>query len=322
MQEQPLISVVIPNWNGVHHLPVCLDSLRKQTYPHVELIVVDNASDDESLTLLETEYPEVRVIALDENRGFAGGVNAGIEAAEGEILAVLNNDTEADPQWLRELWKAMHDHPKAGSVTSKILLFDQREIINSAGDLYGTDGIPVNRGVWEEDTGQFDQLDRVFSPCGGACAMRRSMLEGLASQGQKGPFDEDFFAYCEDVDLGWRGQLAGWECLYVPTAVVYHRLSATGGGKIASYYTGRNFLYVLAKDYPSSLFKKYWRRILLAQLRISWEALQAWRGEAARARLRGQLRGLWGIPRQLRKRRDVQSGRVVSDQYLESMLAK
>jgi GT2 family glycosyltransferase len=322
MREQPLISVVIPNWNGAHHLPVCLDSLRKQTYPHVELIVVDNASSDESLTLLEKEYPEVRAIALNENRGFAGGVNAGIKAAEGEILAVLNNDTEAHAEWLEELWKAMQDHPRAGSATSKILLFDQREIINSAGDLYGADGIPMNRGVWEEDTGQFDQLDSVFSPCGGACAIRRSMLDNLASQGQDGPFDEDFFAYCEDVDLGWRGQLAGWRCLYVPTAVVYHRLSATGGGKIASYYTGRNFLYVLAKDYPFSLFRKYWRRILMAQLRISWEALQAWRGEAARARLRGQLHGLWGLPRQLRKRPTIHSVRVVSDQYLDSVLAK
>ena len=322
MQEQPLISVVIPNWNGAHHLPVCLDSLRRQSYPRVEVIVVDNHSRDESVNLLEREYPEVKVLALDENRGFAGGVNAGIEAAQGEVLAVLNNDTEADAEWLEQLWRALEHSPMAGSATSKILLFDQRQIINSAGDLYGVDGIPINRGVWEEDKGQFDEVERVFSPCGGACAIRRSMLEDLASRGQEGPFDEDFFAYCEDVDLGWRAQLAGWECLYVPTGVVYHRLSATGGGKIASYYTGRNFLCVLAKDYPFSLFKKYWRRVLLAQWRISWEALKAWRGEAARARLRGQLAGLWGLPRQWRKRRTVQAGRVVSDEYLESVLAK
>ncbi len=320
MQEPPLISVVIPNWNGAHHLPVCLNSLRHQTHQRVEVIVVDNNSEDESLALLEREYPEVRAIALEENRGYAGGVNAGLKAAQGEVLAVLNNDTEADDRWLEELWAAMQKHPKAGSATSKILLFDRRTILNSAGDLYRVDGIPVNRGVWEEDRGQFDQVDKVFSPCGGACALRRSMLEDLASRGQEGPFDEDFFAYGEDVDLGWRAQLAGWECLYVPTAVVYHRLSATGGGKIASYYTGRNLLYVLAKDYPSSLFKRHWRRILLAQLRISWEAVNAWRGEAARARLRGQMSGLWNLPRMLRKRRVVQESRTVSDQYLESVL--
>ena len=320
MQERPLISVVIPNWNGAQHLPTCLDSLRRQTYPRVEVVVADNNSKDDSLPLLEREYPEVKVVALTENQGYAGGVNAGIQAAEGDILAILNNDTEVDPMWLEELWAALERHPEAGSVTSKILLFDRRTIVNSAGDLYGMEGVPINRGVWEEDQGQFDKEETVFSPCGGACAIRRSTLSHLASKGQKEPFDEDFFAYCEDVDLGWRTQLAGFECLYVPTAVVYHRLSATGGGKIASYYTGRNFIYVLAKNYPTSLFKKYWRRVFVAQLRITWEALKAWRGEAARARIRGQLSGLWNLPRMLRKRRAVQAGRVVSDQYLESLL--
>ena len=322
MQEPPLFSVVIPNWNGAHHLPVCLDALRGQTYPRVEVIVVDNNSADGSLALLDREYPEVKVLPLPENRGYAGGVNAGITVAGGEILVVLNNDTEADPRWLEELWAALERHPEAGSATSKILLFDQRRIINSAGDLYGVDGIPVNRGVWEEDRGQFDQEEPVFSPCGGACALRRSMLDDLASKGQQGPFDEDFFAYCEDVDLGWRAQLAGYTCIYVPTAVVYHRLSATGGGKIASYYTGRNFLYVLVKNYPSSLFKRHWRRVLLAQMRITWEALRAWRGEAARARLRGQLSGLWKLRAVLRKRKVIQASRVVSDEYLESVLVK
>jgi GT2 family glycosyltransferase len=321
MQQQPLFSVVIPNWNGAHHLPVCLDALRGQTYPLVEVIVVDNDSTDDSVALLEKGYPEVKVVPLPENRGYAGGVNAGIRVAEGEVLVVLNNDTEADPRWLEELWAALERHPEAGSATSKILLFDQRKIFNSAGDLYGVDGIPVNRGVWQEDGGQFDQEEPVFSPCGGACALRRSMLDDLASKGQQGPFDEDFFAYCEDVDLGWRAQLAGYQCLYVPSAVVYHRLSATGGGKI-SYYTGRNFLYVLAKNYPFSLFKRNWWRIVLAQMRITWEALRAWRGEAARARLRGQLSGLWRIPALLDKRRVIQASRVVSDEYLESVLVK
>ena len=320
MQERPLISVVIPNWNGLQHLPTCLDSLRRQTYPRVEVVVADNNSHDESVALMEREYPEVRVLVLEENLGYTGGVNAGIEAAGGDILAVLNNDTETDPRWLEELWSALERHPEVGSVTSKILLFDERTIFNSTGDLYSTNGIPVNRGVWQEDEGQFDREEKVFSPCGGAFAVRRSMLAELAERGQGDPFDEDFFSYCEDVDLGWRGQLAGYECLYVPTAVVYHRLSATGGGKIASYYTGRNFIYVLAKDYPGSLFKKHWRRIILAQLGITWEALRAWRGEAARARIRGQLSGLWNLPRLLRKRRAVQGNRVATDQYLESLL--
>ena len=320
MDDPPLISVIIPNWNGAQHLPTCLDSLRRQTHPRVEVIVVDNNSSDESVALLEKEYPEVTVIRLSENRGYAGGVNRGIWEAKGETLVVLNNDIEADPDWLAELWGGLERHPEAGAATSKILLFDQRDVINSAGDLYRVDGVPVNRGVWERDEGQYDQEEKVFSPCGGACAFRRSMLANLATMDIDEVFDEDFFAYCEDVDLGWRAQLAGYHCLYVPTAIIYHRLSATGGGKIASYYTGRNLVYVLAKNYPSSLLRKYWRRIVLAQLRITWEALKAWRGEAARARLRGQLSGLWILPRMLRKRRAIQESRVVSDEYLESIL--
>ena len=326
MQDPPLMSVIIPNWNGAHHLPTCLNSLRRQTHPNFEVIVVDNNSSDDSLELMEKEYPDVRVIPLQENRGYAGGVNTGIREAQGEIIVVLNNDTEADPHWLTELWAGLERHPETGSATSKILLFDEREVIHTAGDFYTVDGIPGNRGVWQRDEGQFDQEENVFSACGGASAFRRSMLEELASKGQgeaahSQVFDEDFFAYCEDVDLGWRAQLAGYQCLYVPRAVIYHRLSATGGGKIASYYTGRNLLYILAKDYPASLFRKQWWRIIRAQLRISWEALKAWRGEAARARLRGQMAGLWNLPRMLRKRRDIQGRRVVSDQYLESILS-
>jgi GT2 family glycosyltransferase len=321
MQDPPLISVIIPNWNGARHLPTCLDSLRGQTYPRFEVIVVDNNSTDGSLALMEREYGEVRVIPLEENRGFAGAVNAGIREAKGEIIALLNNDTEADPHWLAELWAGLERHPDAGSATAKMLLFDQRQVINAAGDFYTVDGVPGNRGVWEQDEGQFDQEEKVFSACGGASAFRRSVLLDLASKGRGRVFDEAFFAYCEDVDLGWRAQLAGYQCLYVPTAVVYHRLSATGAGKTASFYTGRNFIYILAKDYPGSLFRKHWRRIILAQLRISWEALKAWRGEAARARLRGQLAGLWNLPRMLRKRRAIQQRRKVSDQYLESVLS-
>jgi GT2 family glycosyltransferase len=320
MPGRPRISVIIPNWNGAHHLPICLDSLRRQTYPHFEVIVVDNNSDDDSLALMASEYAEVRVIPLEENRGFAGGVNAGIREAQGEIIAVLNNDAEADPRWLDELCGGLERYPEAGSATSKMLLFEQRDVINSAGDFYTMEGVPGNRGVWQRDEGQFDQEEKVFSPCGGASALRRSMLEDLASKGQGEVFDEDFFAYCEDVDLGWRAQLAGYQCLYVPTAIVHHRLSATGGGKIASYYTGRNFIYILAKDYPTSLFWRHWWGVILAQFGITWEALKAWRGEAARARLRGQLAGLWNLPRMLRKRRAIQESRAVSDQYLESIL--
>jgi GT2 family glycosyltransferase len=150
----PLVSVVIPNWNGAVHLPACLKALRAQRYPQVEVIVADNGSTDGSLTLLAT-YPEVRVVALPENRGFAGACNAGMRAAGGEFIALLNNDTEVDPGWVEALVDVFGRHPDVGLVASKMLLFDRRDVFHTAGDYYRLDGVPGNRGVWQRDEGQY-----------------------------------------------------------------------------------------------------------------------------------------------------------------------
>jgi GT2 family glycosyltransferase len=310
----PLVSIIIPHWNAAHHLPTCLGSLRRQTYPHVEVIVADNGSTDGSLELLAGDYPDVKVLPLGENRGFAGACNAGMGEVQGEIVILLNNDTQADPRWVEEVIAAFQRHPEAGLVASKMLLFDQRDTFHTAGDFYRLNGIPGNRGVWQEDAGQYEREEHVFSACGGSAAYRKVTLE------QVGLLDEDFFYSCEDLDLAWRAQLAGWQCIYAPRAIVYHRLSATGGGVTASFYDGRNFIYLLAKDYPGDLWRTHWQAILRAQWRITAEALRAWRGEAARARLRGQLAGLLGIPKMLRKRRAVQRSRVVDRSYLERIL--
>jgi GT2 family glycosyltransferase len=312
---EPLASVVIPNWNGAHHLPVCLEALRRQTYPRLEVLLVDNGSTDGSLELVARDYPEVRVLALGENLGLTGGNNAGFRAAEGAVLVSLNNDTEADAAFVEALVGALLDHPEAGMAAAKMLLFDRRDVIHSAGDGYGVDGIPFNRGVWEHDQGQYDEPGWIFGGCGGAVAYRRALLD------QVGLFDESFFMYCEDVDLNWRAQLAGWGCWYTPAAVVYHKLSATGGGPLASFHTGRNTLWVLAKDVPAALLRTYWGRMLGAQWSIAWAALRAFRGEAARARLRGQVAGLAGWPRVWRRSRPaVQAARRVPVERIESLL--
>lgn len=308
-----LVSVIIPNWNGAAHLPTCLGALRAQTFRDVEVIVVDNASTDDSAELLGREYPEAQVIRLDRNYGFTGACNTGLRAAQGEFLILLNNDTQAAPDWLAEVVAAFERHSEAGMVASKMLLFDRRDILHTAGDVFKTDGTPGNRGVWEEDRGQFTE-GPVFSANGGSAAYRKAMLD------QIGPLDEDFFFSCEDVDLAWRAQLAGWHCVYAPRAVVYHKLSASGGGVTASFHDGRNFLYLLAKDVPGFVWRKHWAKIIRAQLRITLEALRAWRGAAARARLRGQLAGLLGLPKMLHKRRAVQAMRKVSEAHIESIL--
>jgi GT2 family glycosyltransferase len=309
-----LFSVVIPNWNGAHHLPTCLSALRAQTYPHIEVIVADNASEDGSRELLAGQYPEVRVVALPQNRGFTGACNAGMEAAKGEFVVLLNNDTQVEPGWAAAVVDAFNRHPEAGLVASKMLLFDERDRFHTAGDLYRVDGRLVNRGVWERDEGQYDQEEYVFSACGGSAAYRRSML------GEIGRLDDDFFFSCEDMDLAWRAQLAGYRCIYAPNAIVYHRLAATGGGVTASYYDGRNTIWILIKDYPAALWRKHALEILRAQFGLAWEALRAWRGAAARARLRGMMAGLRGLPKMLGKRRRIQLSRRVSITYLESIL--
>ena len=194
------------------------------------------------------------------------------------------------------------------------MLYDQRDRFHSAGDEYRRNGIPVNRGVWQQDVGQYDAESTVFGACGGVAVYQAEMFK------QIGTFDESFFMYLEDVDLAWRQQLAGWPTLYAPRAVAYHRLSASGGGVTASYYTGRNTIYVIAKNVPGPLLWRYWARMIAAQAAIKWDALRAWRGKAARARLRGQLAGMLGWPRMMGQRRAIQQRRRVSIEYLERLL--
>jgi len=316
LTRYPTLSIIIPNWNGAKHLPTCLDSLLNQTYPSMEVILVDNASGDESVALVERDYPEVVLLQLDDNLGLTGGINRGIQVAQGEIIAPLNNDTEVVPGWAEALVTALRSHPDAGMAASKMLLFDRRDTLHSAGDAYRVDGIPVNRGVWQKDEGQFDDDVYIWGGCGGAVAYRRSMLDEI------GLLDEDLFMYCEDVDLNWRAQLTGYKCVFAPQAVVYHHLSATGGGEIASFYTGRNTLWALAKNYPSGLLRRYWRAVMRAQIEIARDAFEARRGAAARARLRGQVAGLLGLPRWLGKRRAIQAKRKVSLDVIEGLLVK
>lgn len=312
----PCLSIIIPHYNGAHYLSPCFRALRCQTYPHLEVILVDNGSTDESVALTKHDFPEVKVVELGQNYGLTGAINRGIQHACGQIIVSLNNDTEVTPGWAQALVDALEEYPDAGIVASKMLLFDERDRIHSAGDGFGTNGIPINRGVWEKDKGQFDHDTYIFGGCGGAVAYRREMLDRI------GLFDEELFMYLEDVDLNWRAQLAGYRVVFAPQAVVYHHLSASGGGFVASYYTGRNTIFMLAKVLPGFIFRRYWWLILKAQLTIAAEALRAWRGEAARARLQGQLAGIWGLPCWLAKRRTVQRSEQVSDTYLESLLTK
>lgn len=310
----PLASIIIPHYNGQQHLETCLGSLRRQTVNDFEVLLVDNGSTDGSQAYLRAGFPEVRLIELGRNFGFTGACNAGFAAATSPILILLNNDTETDPRWLENILDAFDRHPEVGSIASRMMLFDRRDHFHTAGDFVRLDGTPGNRGVWQKDEGQYDNEEYVFSACGGAAAYRREVLQ------QVGYLDDAYFFSCEDVDLGWRINLAGWRVLYLPTAIVYHKLKATGGSVTGSYYDGRNFLYLIAKNMPTSLLRRHWRSVVREQWRITREALRHWRGEAARARLRGQLAGLLRLPFLWRKRQQVQQLRRLDDDSLMSRL--
>jgi GT2 family glycosyltransferase len=310
----PFFSVIVPNYNGERLLPGVLDALRAQTFADFETIVIDDASADGSALLVERQYPEARLIVNRRNLGFAGSCNTAADAAYGRYIVLLNSDTEPEPGWLAELAKVIVANPEAGMIASKLLLFDRRDVLHTAGDTLGRDGIPHNRGVWEQDQGQYDGATAIFSGCGGASAYRKDLWQAL------GGFDDDFWMYLEDVDFAFRAQLLGFGAVFAAQARVYHRLSASGGDTLASYYVGRNTIWMIAKNMPRGLVLRNWWAIAGAQGRIAFEALRNLRGAAAQARLRGQIAGVVGLPQQLAKRRIIQPRRQLEDAELAALL--
>ncbi len=309
-----LASVIVPSWNGAHLLAACLTSLESQTYQQVEVIVADGGSSDDSAGLVACSFPGVRFLRLERNRGFAGNVNAGLRAAHGATLLLLNNDAVAEPEWVERCVAVLDERPAVGSVAGKVL-FQDRRTINSAGDLIGLDGAPRQRGAGQSDGPAWSRPGPVFGAMGGAAAYRRAMLADV------GLLDESFFMYLEDVDLAFRAQLRGWTCHYEPAARVYHRGGASGGGTLESYWNGRNLIRLLAKNVPSGLVPRLLPAMVFCQLGRARAALGAWRGAAARATLRGQIAGLALLPDHLAARGPVQAGRRVSDAYVYGLLA-
>lgn len=211
----PLVSVLIINWNGKHYLEDCLTSLYNQTYKNFEVIVFDNGSVDGSVEFVKSRFPDVHIIKNKENIGFAGGNNIAFKNAKGDFIALLNNDTKVDILWLEELIKVMQSSKKIGICTAKVLRMGDPSIIDSTGLIFKS-GFPTGRGYSEKDTGQYDKQEEVWGATGTAVLLRREMINKI------GLFDETFFAYCEDIDLSWRARNAGWKTVYVPTSICYH----------------------------------------------------------------------------------------------------
>lgn len=307
----PLASVIVLNWNGEAWLAECVDSLLAQTYPRVEVIVVDNASSDRSVGLLRDRYGEkIRVIVNETNLGFAAGNNVGIAASNGAYVLLINNDAVADAGWVAALVGEAEANDRVGMCASKILTYDDPDRIDSAGLLLSRDGLGRGRGRLQRDGGRFTRPDDVLVPSGCAALYRRSMLDRI------GLFDDAFFMYCEDLDLGLRGRLAGWRCRFVPDAVVRHRYSASAGRyslrKI--FLVERNRVWVMAKSFPALA-------LALSPVwtvgRLAWQAYAGWRGQGGAGRAleggsawavamtvaRAYVAAARGLPAMLRKRR-------------------
>ncbi len=297
----PQITVVIPNWNGAHHLVDCLDSLLQQTLTNFEVIVVDNGSTDNSLELLKDAYDWARLIALPDNRGFSAAVNAGIEASSSPYVVLLNNDTRARPDWLERLILAMESQPDAAFGACRMLRWDPPHDIDSAGDrflLWSGAGANIGAGMPADS---HSQPAWIFGACAGAAIYRRSLFEDI------GLFDEDFFLVFEDVDLDLRAQVAGHRCLYIPDAVVYHKRGAStdNASMVTISRTWRNAIWVAGKNLPLPLLI-FWFGML--GLRLSFIA--------SRSLIARAWRNLFGWPEAVAPIRSQRKESILLEYYL------
>ena len=303
----PIISVIVPNYDGVVHLNDCLSALGGQTFHDFEILLVDNGSRDHSVDFVRAKFPEVRILRLPANRGFAGAINAGISAARGDFIALLNNDTAAAPGWLDALHRATNDSA-FDMWASRVLMFDRPHLLDSAGDGFTTAAAPFKRGHLELAR-DYDSNTEVFSPSGSAALFRKALIE------EAGLLDEDFFLVHEDVDFGLRARLLGYRCLYVADATVSHKLNSSIGYMSRDYvfYGQRNLEYVFWKDLPLSLLV----RCLPAHATFNCFAFGHFilRGRGL-VFIHAKLAALLNLPTLLRKRREIQTRRRLSPQAL------
>ena len=284
-------AVVVPNWNGRDWLTACLDAIAGQTLPPSETIVVDNGSTDGSLELLRERGRAVRTIELGRNTGFAHAANRGVEAAGAELVALVNTDVVLGPDWLERMSACLAAHPDAASAACKMVDLRDPSVVWDAGDFLRRDGHAEQRGRGEPDDGRFDGPGEAFSACAGAALYRRAAVR------EEGGFDERFFAYLEDVDLGLRLRLRGWTCRYEP-AVARHAGGASSARleRPVEGWVERNTLLLVAKAFPA----RWAPWVAYRQLGWTWHALrEGW----LRAHLRGAVAATRLLPAMLRERR-------------------
>ena len=313
-----MITIVIPNYNGLSHLELCYNSLRNQSYKEFKIILVDNNSADDSVKYTEKNYPEVIILKLNTNTGFSFAVNEGIKSSlenpECKYVLLLNNDTECDKYFLEELLTGFKDE-QTGSVACKMLNFYNRNIIDDAGDFIKKKGSPYARGFEETDTGQYDNKEFIFGACAGAAIYRRTVFDRI------GYFDNDFFAYYEDVDFSFRMQLSGYKCFYNPKAVCYHKRGATSSYKsgFQTMLCEKNLIALRIKNYPVSTLIKLSPYFFMIRFVRYYRFYRDHSSELFWSALKGYFKGLYEAPKSIKKRIKIQKLKKVSTEYLESL---
>ncbi|GAM11019.1 N-acetylglucosaminyl-diphospho-decaprenol L-rhamnosyltransferase [Geobacter sp. OR-1] len=326
----PRVSIIIVNWNGRHHLAECLDSISVQTFRGVEVVLVDNGSTDGSVSFVRERYPWVKLVGLSENTGFATGNNRGLEQSVGEYLVTLNNDTKAEPNWLAELVAVADAHPGVGMVGCRICSFADPDIVDSLGFGICRDG--MSRGLFRRrrySLLNMGSVEEILVPSACAALYRRAMIDEI------GFFDDDFFAYAEDTDLGLRGRFAGWGALLATQAVVLHKYSRTGGAfsPLKIFLVERNHYWVAMKNFPLScllLVPAYTLLRYLAQLRLVLTGSGSggeFRASGSSAAIAVALvRGIWhalaGMPRVMAKRARIMNKRRLTPGEMADLIRR
>jgi GT2 family glycosyltransferase len=305
-----VISVVIPSWNGRELLRTCIDALNLQTCRDFEVIVVDNGSTDSTLNWLKENHPHVRCVALPKNEGFSGAVNRGIDQAKGEYIALLNNDTRVAETWLEKLSSAVVEFPEYSIFASKILMMDHPNRIDTAGDGFTVAGFGYKRG-WLNESSEMSTPQRIFGASGCAALYDRKVFDRI------GQFDEAFFAFAEDLDISFRALNAGFRCIFIPDAIVYHKVRATAAPEKTFQLYHRNLTWLLYKNLPGRLWLFYLPDILMNWCLV---AVRSIRNRMFLSYLKSLAMGFRGIPSMRMKRTHIKRTRTASIQSIRDQL--
>ncbi|MBF0223900.1 MAG: glycosyltransferase family 2 protein [Desulfobacterales bacterium] len=307
-------TVIIVNFNGAKFIEKCLDSLNNQEFKAFSVIIVDNASSDNSVELIERKYKNFKLIKLDKNFGFAIANNIALKVVNTEYVALLNNDAVADKIWLKKLIETLDNNPSAAFAASKMLFFDNPKVIDRAGDAYTQAGTGSLRGRGLSYS-CYNKKEWIFGACAGSALYRKKILDKI------GLFDEDFFLLYEDVDLSFRFQLKGYKCIYVPDAFVYHKSSMSIGNDswISVYYSHRNLEWTYIKNMPKNLLYRTIIPHIIYDFASFLYFLIKGKGFVF---LKAKIDSIKGLNKILKKRRLIQKEKRVGDDYIWSLFQK